>query len=55
VAAPDEPTVPLSLVEERATNPFLRWDAAAVRAWAGTDEDVATFAAVRKFKDGWRG
>lgn len=54
-AAAGEPTIPLSLVEERATNPFLRWDAPAVRAWAGTEEDVATFAAVRKFKDGWRG
>jgi hydroxyacylglutathione hydrolase len=54
-AAPDAPTIPLSLVEERETNPFLRWDAPAVRAWAGTGDDVATFAAVRRAKDGWKG
>ena len=54
-AAPEAWTVPLSLVEERATNPFLRWDAPAVRAWAGTDDDVSTFAAVRRAKDVWKG
>jgi hydroxyacylglutathione hydrolase len=54
-AEPEAWTVPLSLVEERATNPFLRWDAPAVRAWAGTDDDVAAFAAVRRAKDGWKG
>jgi hydroxyacylglutathione hydrolase len=54
-AAPADPTVPLSLAEERATNPFLRWDAPSVRRWARTDGDVATFAAVRKAKDVWRG
>ncbi len=54
-AAPDEPTVPLSLAEERATNPFLRWDAPAVRAWAGADDDVTTFARVREAKNVWKG
>jgi hydroxyacylglutathione hydrolase len=54
-AAPDQPTVPLSLAEERATNPFLRWDAPAVRAWAQADDDVTTFARVREAKNGWRG
>jgi hydroxyacylglutathione hydrolase len=54
-AAPDAPTVPLSLAEEKATNPFLRWDAPAVRAWTGADDDVETFARVRAAKDRWRG
>ncbi len=53
--APDEPTVPLALAEEKATNPFLRWDAPAVRAWSGATDDVAAFAAVRTAKNGWRG
>jgi hydroxyacylglutathione hydrolase len=42
-AAPDEPTVPLSLAEEKATNPFLR----AV--------EVAEFARIRRAKDVWKG
>ena len=54
-AAPGQPTVPLSLAEERATNPFLRWDTPAVRAWAGSDDDVATFAKVREAKNEWKG
>jgi hydroxyacylglutathione hydrolase len=54
-AAPDQPTVPLSLVEERATNPFLRWDAPAVRAYASASDDVTAFARVREAKNGWRG
>ncbi len=56
VAALPEPrrTVPLSLAEERATNPMLRWDAESIRRWAGDGDDVAVFAAVRKAKDGWR-
>ena len=54
-AAPDQPTVPLSLAEEKATNPFLRWDAPEVRAWAGGGDDVAVFAKVREAKNVWRG
>ncbi|HKA88905.1 MAG TPA: hydroxyacylglutathione hydrolase [Haliangiales bacterium] len=54
-AAPDAPTIPLSLVEERATNPFLRWDAPGIRRFAGADADVPAFAAVRRTKDQWRG
>jgi len=42
-AAPDEPTVPLSLAEEKATNPFLR------------ATEVEAFARIRKAKDVWRG
>ena len=40
---PDKPTIPLSIVVERATNPFLR------------ARTVEAFAAVRKQKDEWRG
>jgi len=54
-AAPDAWTVPLSLVEERATNPFLRWDQPAVRAWSGASDDVTAFAKVRQAKNDWTG
>jgi hydroxyacylglutathione hydrolase len=50
----EERTVPLSLPEERDTNVFLRWDAPEVAAWAGTDDPVAAFAALRKHKDTWK-
>lgn len=51
-----EPTVGHPLAHELATNPFLRWDAPAVRAAAarmGADPDDpdAVFAAVRHAKD----
>ncbi|MGD2063186.1 MAG: hydroxyacylglutathione hydrolase [Nitrospirota bacterium] len=50
------PTCPSTLAEERATNPFLRWDAAAVIAAAqanGTTDPApaAVFAAIRRWKD----
>lgn len=53
-----EPTVGHPLAEELATNPFLRWDAPAVRAAAarmGADPDDAdaVFAALRGAKDRW--
>ncbi len=54
-AEPTRPTVPLSMGEEKTTNPFLRWDAPEVRKWAGTNGDVDTFAAVRAAKDVWKG
>ncbi len=54
-AAPDTPTVPLPMLEERATHPFLRWDAPAVEAYTAEKGDVEVFAAVRRAKDGWRG
>jgi hydroxyacylglutathione hydrolase len=44
-------TVPLLLGEEKATNPFLRWDAPALRAALGTADDLSTFTAVRKHRD----
>lgn len=54
------PTLPSTLAAERATNPFLRVDdpavAASVAAHAGSDpaDRVATFAALRAWKDGFR-
>jgi hydroxyacylglutathione hydrolase len=54
-----QPTLPVSLASELATNPFLRVDAAAVAEWCGLqggDHDrVARFAALRTAKDGFRG
>jgi hydroxyacylglutathione hydrolase len=45
-------TVPGTLAEEVATNPFLRADLPALQATAGTPGDaVATFAAIRQRKD----
>lgn len=54
------PTLPVTLADERACNPFLRVDAPAVRAsiaaWAGHDAPgrVDAFAALRRWKDGFR-
>ncbi len=52
------PTVPTTMAEERATNPFLRIDSAELRASVRTqvpdvsaDDRVAVFAAVRTLKD----
>lgn len=44
-------TVPLLLGEEKETNPFLRWDAPTLQAALGTEDDLATFAAVRAYRD----
>ena len=52
-----EPTVPTTVAEELATNPFLRCDSAALRASIGkqfpeaVDDPVAVFARVRQLKD----
>ena len=51
-------TVPSTIGEERATNPFLRVEEPSIR-WAvaeqfpeiDTDEPIATFAALRRWKD----
>jgi hydroxyacylglutathione hydrolase len=53
-APPGKRTVPLTIGEEKATNPMLRWDAPEVISWAKVTGDVEVFAAVRKAKDGWR-
>ena len=51
--AENKPTVPSTIAEERATNPFLRADDAALARGIGLDtrDPVAVFAAVRKAKD----
>jgi hydroxyacylglutathione hydrolase len=55
--AQGQPTVPFPLGRELLTNPFLRWDAPAIRAAAessvagAADSPVATFAAIRSWKD----
>jgi hydroxyacylglutathione hydrolase len=52
----NKPSVPATLEEERATNPFLRWDAAAVvekalELGAKTAEPAEVFAAIRRARD----
>lgn len=57
--AQDQPSVPVALSTERATNPFLRTDSDAVIDWSrrhGIDGDrVARFAALRANKDVFSG
>ncbi|MDE1894093.1 MAG: hydroxyacylglutathione hydrolase [Xanthomonadaceae bacterium] len=57
--AQGEPSLPVTLASERATNPFLRTDSAAVRHWCTTqgtaDDRTACFAALRRAKDNFRG
>jgi hydroxyacylglutathione hydrolase len=55
-----QPSLPTTLASERATNPFLRTAEPALREaaqrWAGTEltTEVDTFAALRRWKDGFR-
>jgi len=49
-----EPTVPGTLADELATNPFMRWDAPAVCAWAQTSDPDAVFTKTRTTKDSWK-
>lgn len=42
----DASTMPLLLDEERATNPYLRWDEPSIRALVGGTDDESTFAAL---------
>jgi hydroxyacylglutathione hydrolase len=54
------PTVPSTVADERATNPFLRTTVpevvAAAEAWSGhpLSDGVAVFAALREWKNGFR-
>lgn len=50
------PTVPMTVAEELATNPFLRANDPAVKAAAGMADasPVAVFAEIRRRKDGFR-
>lgn len=54
-----QPTLPVTLASERATNPFLRIDTAAVRRWCAAQgaaaDRTACFAALRSAKDHFRG
>jgi hydroxyacylglutathione hydrolase len=40
---PGAPTIPLALAEERATNPFFRWDDPGLRSRLGAADDVSAF------------
>jgi hydroxyacylglutathione hydrolase len=54
---PTQLTVPTRLGEEKATNPFLRWDVPAVAASVGAsaaDAPDEVFARLRKRKDEWK-
>ncbi len=45
------PTVPTNLGVEKRTNPFLRWDTAAIQATANSVDSIETFARIRGRKD----
>ena len=55
--AQGRPTVPSTLDEELATNPFLRPDSADLQATIGviSDDPVAVFGETRRLKDGFKG
>jgi hydroxyacylglutathione hydrolase len=61
VRARGEPTVPSTIADERATNPFLRAAVPAVRAAAeahaghALPDAVASFAVLRQWKNEFRG
>lgn len=44
-------TIPLNMKEERATNPFLRWDEPSLQKAIDTHDDLTTFTHVRTFRD----
>jgi hydroxyacylglutathione hydrolase len=46
-----EATVPSLLGVEKLTNPFLRWDQPSLQSVANSQDDVQTFAQIRKMKD----
>lgn len=49
--AAGRPTVPLTLGEEKATNPFLRWDAPGLRAAIDREGSLEALTYVREFRD----
>ena len=59
--AAGEPTIPSTIADERAVNPFLRAAAPAVRRAAArrgdqrSDTDAAVFATLRRWKDDFKG
>ncbi len=46
-----EPTVPTTIGREKRINPFLRWDAAAIRQVVDRPTPAATFAELRRLKE----
>ncbi len=59
--AAGQPTIPTTIADERAVNPFLRTSQPGVRRAAATmggretDTDAAVFATLRRWKDGFKG
>jgi len=53
--AAGQPTVPMGLARELATNPFLRADAAEMQVRWGGSSPPETFAALRAAKDSFKG
>ena len=47
----NQPTVPSMLSEEKATNPFLRWNSPALQSVANSQDPTTVFACIRKLKD----
>lgn len=55
-----QPTLPVSIASERATNPFLRVDEPSIAGWChdhapDSGDRIARFAALRRSKDAFRG
>ena len=46
-----EATIPAQLGIEKQTNPFLRWDQAALQTTANSNDPIQTFARIRGMKD----
>lgn len=46
-----EPTIPTTLGVEKQTNPFLRWDSAAIQQVLHSQDAIETFATLRKQRD----
>ena len=47
----NQPTIPSLLSEEKATNPFLRWNSPLLQSVANSKDPIAVFAHIRKLKD----
>lgn len=49
--AQNQPTIPSLLGEEKATNPFLRWNSPTLQSVAKSEDPVTVFARIRAMKD----
>ena len=47
----NQPTIPSLLSEEKATNPFLRWNSPTLQSVSKSEDPVTVFARIRKLKD----